>query len=664
MTCKNSYFKLIKETLKRHIASVFISSVVFFIQFIVFFLDVQNYTNTGSNLDKSYVAERIFRITSPNGAYVVPVVIVAIILAYDFFRYMHSKKQLDFYESLPFKKRDWFVLRTICCIIVFIVPYLICTLLESLLLLALGFHQTIFFTNLFWNGICMILIFLLTWITAVLAMIMTGHPITAFCGFCVFNGYAPILLRYIYPVFAEEFFRTYVTDNSKLYYLEYISPLGSAIHLCSSRYSDWTAASHVKDFAIMIGLILFVSVITFVLFIKRPSEAAGRAMTFEKINPAIRIMLVVPITLYIGIYLNEVASYGNILWMIFGFVVGTCLLHGIIESIFQFDIRGLWSHKIQMLCCFIATIAISCIFWFDIFQYDSYTPELEKLERITITFDRDNANSSIQDGIDGEYLEDALLLAQNLVAQDNRLNERDVEGVRFTYHFGNGSIKQRYYYMDYKQNQELVDKIYATKEYKNDICELYNEDWSAVTYITWNDSISSIPLYMSEEQMQHLFETYIAEFTPFTYSQVRSDVSIGSFQLQFAKDEEYNRQYPCYVYKDFTQTIKLLNDYILSRPELNDYGDISESILSKYEIRQLELYVKEQMLTITDSDIIELFKGHLILNEKFYEKYHNYNWEDYYDLGISLNTDSGISYTSAVIEKDIADQLIRENNLR
>ena len=39
-------------------------------------------------------------------------------------------------------------------------------------------------------------------------------------------------------------------------------------------------------------------------------------------------------------------------------------------------------------------------------------------------------------------------------------------------------------------------------------------------------------------------------------------------------------------------------------------------------------------------------------------------WNDYYDIGISLNTNSGIGYTSAVIEREIADKLIKELNLR
>ena len=42
MTCRISLFKSIRETLKHHIASIFATSLVFFIQFIVFFLRIQN----------------------------------------------------------------------------------------------------------------------------------------------------------------------------------------------------------------------------------------------------------------------------------------------------------------------------------------------------------------------------------------------------------------------------------------------------------------------------------------------------------------------------------------------------------------------------------------------------------------------------------------------
>ena len=108
-------------------------------------------------------------------------------------------------------------------------------------------------------------------------------------------------------------------------------------------------------------MILVLFFLTYKLFIKRPSEAAGRAMAFEKCNPVIRILLVIPLSLYLGLYLSSVSNVGTTIWMIVGFILGVILLHGIIESIFQFDIRGLWSHKIQMLSCLAATIGIATL---------------------------------------------------------------------------------------------------------------------------------------------------------------------------------------------------------------------------------------------------------------------------------------------------------------
>lgn len=659
MTCKISLFKSIRETIKHHIASVFISCVAFFIQFIVFFLEIQNYSfENALNLEPSLITERILEITTPSGAYAVPIVLIAIILAFDFFRYLHSKKQVDFYDSLPMTRQNWFALRTLSAFLIFIIPYLIFTLLEMLLLLVLGFTEIGFFINLLWNAVCMILIFSVTWFTGALAMIMTGHPVTAFCGFCVFCGYAPILLRYLYPVYAEAYFDSFVADTSSLYYLNYLSPIGLAYKLLNSSHLGWIANEHLTDFIFIFVITLLVAGLTYVLYLKRPSEASQRAMTFEKFNPVIRILLVIPATLYLGIYLSQVASYGSIVWMIFGFVIGTVLLHGIIESIFQFDIRGLWAYKKQMIGCFAATLLFACIFWFDLIQYDAYVPELDQVEKISIQLNNYYYDAEENDGISGEYLDDALLLATNLVKQDNHVDSADVESVTFTYHLKNGSIKQRQYYMHFDTNQELMDTLYATKEFKNDICQLYQEDWSTIAYIEWDDSINRIPLYMSDAQLEQLFETYLAEYTPVTYSQIRDEVPIGSFVLRFDKSDAYHG-YSCDVYASFTQTISLLNNFIASNVDISKYGEITESILDKYTIRQLEFYMEGEPLTITDSEVIQELKEHLILSEFFYKNNNHFDWENYYDVGISLNTDSGVEYTSAVIERKIVDKIIR-----
>ena len=125
MTCKVSFYRTIREITKHHMASVFSVCLVFFIQFIVLFLSIQNYSSNQytDSFQTQYLIERIDEMTRPSAGYVFPVVFVALLLAFDFFRYLHSKKQTDFYDSLPVTRRQWFVLRISTACIVFIVPF-------------------------------------------------------------------------------------------------------------------------------------------------------------------------------------------------------------------------------------------------------------------------------------------------------------------------------------------------------------------------------------------------------------------------------------------------------------------------------------------------------------------------------------------------------------
>lgn len=345
--------------------------------------------------------------------------------------------------------------------------------------------------------------------------------------------------------------------------------------------------------------------------------------------------------------------------MIFGFVLGTILLHGIIESIFQFDIRGLWSHKKQMICCFAACIGIACIFRFDWFKYDDYLPELDELEAIAIGVDNSyywNSEVLERNGISGEYLDDALLLAQNIVKQDLEADDENAIWIRFEYRLKNGVIKKRDYHMDLEQNLEVFDKIYATKEFKADYCSLYSSDWSKVKYVAWNDTVSSITLHMETNEMEHLFETYLAEYTELTYSQESTEAALGYF---IAYDEDCNSL--CYVYPQFVQTIALLDATIENDENTARYGSISEVLFDKYEIRSLEIYFDDTYVEISDLEQVNTIKDQFVLSEVFYKTDSGYDYNDYFDCNVELMTDDGIQYVSVMIPKDVAEKLRNSN---
>lgn len=670
MTCKISLCKSIRETLKHHLASVFAVCLLFFIKLITFFLQVQNYAsdNYASPSDKEYLQEQLQRLTVPSYEIAILAMFIALFLAFDFFRYLHSKRQTDFFDSLPIRRRDAFLTRILSVCIIFAVPLMICFSLETVLLVVYHFFQMNYFINILWTLVCMLLIFLATMITAVLAMIMTGHPVIALLGFGVFSAYAPIILQYIFPAYASQYFDTYASSNELSSYLYYASPIGASIKLVHGNvYRSWSPAGHMTDFIAILILIVFVGILSYILFQKRPSESAGRAMAFTKCNPVIRILLVIPLTLYVGLYLSQVASIGSKIWMVFGFVAGTILLHGIIESIFQFDIRGLWSHKQQMLGCFLAAIAIALIFWVDLFHYDEYLPKQEDLEAIAINLG-EYYNTSEVDGISGEALDTAYQLTKNLVTQKYTPKEHSIvadtsttqeytskiHSAQVEYRFKNGTVKKRRYYVNMDVNREIIDKLYASKEYKDDICELYRDDWNTVNDLRLSDGLTEVALNLTPEERNLLFETYLAEFTPFTYTQKEASTNVAHFIISKNITKGSSSQYYCYVYPEFTQTIALLNNYIQNDKNIQYFGSVSESPLKKYEIRSIDIFSENYPIAISERETIEALKEHILLYD--YASIKTMDTENFYEIQVEFSTSTGYSYASGTIPKEIADR--------
>ena len=663
MTCKVSFFNSIRETLKHHIASTFVSVLVFFSQFLVFLLQIQNIANDYSfsnYINDEYLREDLLDLTRPSFLYWAPVAFVAVVLAYDYFRYLHSKKQMDFFECLPVKRSTWFFDKIITTILVFLVPYLTCTVLEGTLLLAYKFTEPVFFTNLLSNVFCMILLFAVTWITAVLAMVMTGHPVVAALGFGVFCGYAPVLLRYIFPAYADEFFETYVSgvtyasigryvfSNDTLLYF---SPIGLASKLLGDYYNGWTFSEHVTDILVLLVILFVTFSLTYKLYLKRPSEAAGRAMSFEKFNPVIRILLVIPLSLYLGLYLSLVTDVGQKVWMVTGFILGVVLLHGIIESIFQFDIRGLWSHKIQMVLCFLATFGIAFTFWIDLFGYDSYLPKYENVDSIVInSYDTYFYNYSESDGLHGEAKDIAYELVSQVVKDP--YNSEWKTSLRVTHILKNGKKVTRRYRIDSTEYLDLLNKLYVTEDYKNDICALYTLDRDTITSIKWNDNVEYYPLNLSKEQQDMLFDLYLSELTPLTYSDIVEAHSIGSIEIRCQKElfEEYSS---LYVFPTMKETISYLEELFVSNEFTNSYGSIDSTPFDRYDIRALDLYSEDGPFYTKDSAVIEALKEFLIYEDEFYKAGNKFDDTLYYSGSAEVYTYNGTTYISILVEKEI-----------
>ena len=115
-----------------------------------------------------------------------------------------------------------------------------------------------------------------------------------------------------------------------------------------------------------------ITVLAVVLYRKRPSEAAGRAMAFGISKPVIKTFIVVPSALLGSLMLQSMMRKDT--WSLFGLVCGLLLSYCVIEIIYNFDFRKLFAHKRQLALCAILSAAALAFFRFDLSGYDSYLP--------------------------------------------------------------------------------------------------------------------------------------------------------------------------------------------------------------------------------------------------------------------------------------------------
>lgn len=661
MTLRVSFYKLVKETLRRHLTALLITVLAFILHIVSFFLNVQNIINTRiveDVVDSTYpptrglvyVKKRLTELSAPNMANAIIAMLIGVYLAFDFFRYMHSKKETDFYDSMPIQKQKWFLVLLICSFGIFLVPCAVATCAEIGIIYGVGYGTHTIVQNMLWNLLCMLGVFLASWATTSLAMVMTGHSIVAFLAVGVFVSYIPLIINYLVPTFAERFFDTYVYSNSSNSIPFYFSPVTLGYKLMYN-YDLWNIAEH---WSYLIGIFVFallVGVSSYLLFLRRPSETAGRAMAFEKINFIIRFLLVIPLALYAGLFLSEMTSNESMGWLIFGIVFSAFLLHGIMECIFQFDIRALVAKKGQLLLSIVLCLGFVTIFWADIFGYDEYLPDVKDVEYIEIdayihgfsTRDLELEN----DWLTGEYIETALTAAQEIMNNKDSYDET----ITFTYHLKNGIEKSRQYYFKSSEVPKSLDMLTATEEFKNDFCGLYNIAPETIVSISYANGMNEHLLLLTKEEIKELRDIYLEELTPMTYSELTNQTSDYQllFKYQTNVDTVYNMTERYNVYSNCSKTIAFIKER----------GAQSFKDIKDLEFLNLEIHdgAYEGERYVNDADSLNALKEHMILEEFMGYKY---NYDEYVYCTLSTKIDGGIHYIGVYLKQSELDAVLEK----
>lgn len=497
------------------------------------------------------------------------------------FSYLFSRKKTDYFHSLPMRREQLFFLRWINGLLFYLLPCLFCMVACTILLGGSGLTSHQYYQNMWIGFLYNLIIFLLVYHTAILAVMLTGQILVAAAGFCILFLYT-VIIQYLVPAYVQVFYSTYdVANMNVLGILRYLSPANVWITLADEgRPFHWLIA---------LALAAALAAAAFVLYRIRPSEAAGNSIAFPVSRPVIRILLVIPFSLYVALAFHKTASIGPAFWSIFGLAVFGLLLHALIEIIYDFDIRSALHHWPQLVGCFLAGLAFLGFFLADPLRLDMRLPAMNNVSAIYLDLPLDNeipyfrgedlfretalANYS-PTGTTSYRLEHTALtgenlpLAYNLIRSGQKASESEEQDGRLrqanlnvAFRKKDGSMEYRLFDLWLPSNRDALAEVYETKELRENHFQIETLPSDIYTSMKITDAaLNDFTRNFSESEIREFVDIYKRELLEQTTGDVVTYPSIGQLSLT-AKSGVTLSLYQ--IYSSFTDTIQWLEDHTI-----------------------------------------------------------------------------------------------------
>lgn len=628
MTSKNLFYNLQKEDLKRRIWTIALAMLAFFLSYpVVGAMRISTY-NDNLSRNKEYIFDQMLRfVGTQNEMTILITVVAAIVCGLSGFYYLHSKKKVDLYHSLPIRRELQFAVNYINGLLIYFIPYII-NLVLSFIILQINGYMNI---DIFMAAVVAIghnlLFYSLIYTIVIIAVMLTGNFIVSCLGAGVFLLYGPMISS-LKSEYYQTFFSTYYM-NRQGNELLFLSPVGIYFDTSYKIHNGESPYGTLVKVLIITLLLLILSVY---LYKRRPSEAAGKAMAFGLSRPIIKFLLVIPLSLAGGILFREVTRRGSNGWFIFGLIFSLIITYGIIEIIYNFDIKSVFLHKKQMLGCAGIIAIIACIFQFDLFGYDSYIPSKDKIKTMSIALNGIEENLryvEIKSGVllytgDSEYqlkhmaLEDydaSYELARIGVSNVKSSKEINTHFYRVKYTLENGKEVYRSYWASLDETMNNVKDIYENPEFKQGHYPINIIDINEINRVSAYNMLGAIDFSLTEDEKRQLVEIYREELNSLTLEELANSDPIANLKFFIAE----HRELDYHVYPTFERTIKFLQEHGFDPTIRIDVEDIKDiTVTNMINQREYQSSYKEEV-TISTAEYAEKY-GEEHASAKYLEK--------------------------------------------
>lgn len=290
MISKISYIKLIREDIRHRGWLAALSGVLLFLSMPVYTLIYLDSYSEDPEVLKEFADTFSGFINGYNSAFLIILIgILAFAVGISGFQFMHKKEKLDFYHGLALKRHQLFAISYLAGLFLFLIPYIVCTVLTILVGAVKGIMTLSLAGECFLTMGTGILAFLLIYHTCIFAGMLTGRSVTMFLGTLVIGVY-PSLVLTLLPSLRDAFFQTTynVHDSIPEKLSEYLSPFPLFIRMLEQNNS-YSNVFMITAALVLIVLLLAASIMLYRIY---PSESAGNALAFKFTPPVFKVLIV------------------------------------------------------------------------------------------------------------------------------------------------------------------------------------------------------------------------------------------------------------------------------------------------------------------------------------------------------------------------------------
>ena len=478
------FSKMFKFSFKQNLICLLLSVVVFACVFpvraVIMMQDTTNYDYYNSiglyvtliNDREERLKETFSKIFDPNGGAVFAItLLIALFFSIVMFSYLHNKKAVNFYHSLPVKREAHLLSSVAVSAAYYLISLFSCLFVTVLIMLGSGIGGALVPTAIR----CFLFNFsYFLFISAFFALF------AVICG----NSGAHFIFSVIGLIFVPavhfltiEFLTIGQTnlDTSNLYtdkMFGFESPAAFYFKISKNMISAGTGRFllFVFGFILAAAAILFISIL---IYRKIGSEDSGRPIFFHRLGTVLKYVLAYAVMLGTGMLAYELtySKLGNFIGFVIGSLIFGFLAFAVINVIFECNKKKFFSGMRGFAILFAVFIVVFSFSFFDPFKFNEKIPSVSSLESITVK--RDGESVFISDREDIEKIVDFVKNADG--------------GERFsiTYEYKSGSRLTKYYSLP--SNDEIFgilsgkNTLKSTWAYVKDNKE--NIDAMSISYI-------------------------------------------------------------------------------------------------------------------------------------------------------------------------------------